>query len=88
MDETLILVFEKPITVGAATYDSLTLTQPLVEHLLAAADYSGLRSVVKLIELVSKVPPMVLNKLTQRDLTRCTDFLEQFNAPPPTTSST
>jgi hypothetical protein len=90
MDDTLHLTFEKPITVGTAVYESLTLTQPLVEHLLAAADFTGLRSVLKLIELVGKVPPQVLNKMTQRDLARCADFLDGFNKLPEkaSTSST
>ncbi|MBB4863353.1 hypothetical protein HNP46_002200 [Pseudomonas nitritireducens] len=84
MQDTLIITFSKPISLGkgddAQVYETVELREPTAGELEKAsrADTS-IGIAINLIGLIGKIPRSVVEKMSQRDLRQANEFLSGFS---------
>jgi len=83
MDEELLLLLRKPVTVGTTTYAELHLTEPTVGQLIEAqAEGLPIKQNATLLRLNAKIPQAAVNQLLQRDFSDAIDFFRRFSDSP------
>jgi hypothetical protein len=81
IDDEKIVHLRKPVEFAKVTYERINLREPLAWELSKATKAGGdVDTAIMLISLVSKVPKGAVEKLCQRDLQECSDFLGSFSA--------
>ncbi len=82
--DELILKLRKPLKLGDIEYPQLTLTEPTLGQLRKATASGGaLDQLATLIHLNAKVPPSVVDLLSQRDMEAANDFFSRFSGVSP-----
>lgn len=79
MEDEKTIILRKPVILGGVTYDVLELREPNAGELdkSSRAD-SNIGGVISLISIIAKVPRGAVEKISQRDLQECSDFLASF----------
>jgi hypothetical protein len=87
--DTLKLEFRKPIVIGsgndAVTYAHVDLREPMAFELEQAqrAD-TPVGSVITLVSVIGKIPRLVAEKMSGRDINRASNYLSGFKDGPET----
>lgn len=85
--DELVLTLREPIKVGDIEFAEIKLTEPTGKALRLAAREDTMGGLFVLITHAASVPPMVPEKMRQRDLQRAADFFAHFGEPPSSTPS-
>ena len=89
MEDTLTLTLTRQIVHVTVEHAELRLSEPTYAQLVKATKAGiALEQLGTLIHLNAKVPPGVVEQMTQRDLDRAADFFARFGNKSPTTSAT
>ena len=79
MEEEKTIYLRKPLELGKQVYDKLELREPTAGELEKASKAgSDLGMLISLISSIAKVPRLVVERISQRDLTAASDFLGSF----------
>ena len=80
MEDTIVIEFDDPITVGKQDYTSITLKEPTVGQLrVAFKETNELNMSARLVSLIANVPIAVIDAIPQSKFKEATDFLSQFS---------
>lgn len=66
------------VTLGSASYSSITLREPTGAEWLLWESLSGLPASMKAISVVAGVPEAVVKQMVSRDINDATKFLDRF----------
>lgn len=84
--EEKTIPLRKPIKLGELSYDKITLREPTAGELAKATNAgNNVEVAISLISLIGAIPKTAVEKMCQRDLQECNDFLGSFALAGPTT---
>lgn len=89
IQDELVLMLRKPVTIGDIVYDKLELREPTAGELSKAMKApSTIDTAIALISMVAKVPKTAVEGICQRDLEDASAFLGRFKGDSRETSET